>query len=29
VNDGGVSVGQAIIGGLHHVSCHTHAGNEH
>ncbi len=29
VNDGGVSVGQAIIGGLHHVSCDTHAGNEH
>ena len=29
VNDGGVSVGQAIIGGLHHVSCHTHAGNEY
>jgi hydrogenase maturation protein HypF len=28
VNDGGVSVGQAIIGGLQHVSCHTHAGNQ-
>jgi hydrogenase maturation protein HypF len=28
VNDGGVSVGQAIIGGLQHVSCHTHAGNK-
>jgi hydrogenase maturation protein HypF len=27
VNDGGISVGQAIIGGLQHVSCHTHAGN--
>jgi hydrogenase maturation protein HypF len=28
VNDGGISVGQAIIGGLQHVSCHTHAGNK-
>jgi hydrogenase maturation protein HypF len=28
VNDGGVSLGQAIIGGLQHVSRHTHAGNE-
>jgi hydrogenase maturation protein HypF len=28
VNDGGVSVGQAIIGGLQHVSRHTHAGNK-
>lgn len=28
INDGGVSIGQAIIGGLQHVSCHTHAGYE-
>ena len=28
VNDGGVSVGQAIIGGMQHVSRHPHAGNE-
>jgi hydrogenase maturation protein HypF len=28
INDGGVSIGQAIIGGLQHVSCHTHARNE-
>jgi len=28
INDGGVSVGQAIIGGLQHVSSHTHAGYE-
>jgi hydrogenase maturation protein HypF len=28
VNDGGISIGQVIIGGLQHVSCHTHAGNE-
>ncbi len=24
VNDGGISVGQAVIGGLQHVSCNTH-----
>jgi hydrogenase maturation protein HypF len=28
VNDGGVSIGQAIIGGMQHVSRHSHAGNE-
>ena len=28
VNDGGVSVGQAIIGGMQHVSRNSHAGNE-
>ncbi len=27
VNDGGISLGQAIIGGLNHVSRNTHAGN--
>ncbi len=27
VNDGGISFGQAIIGGLQHVSRNTHAGN--
>lgn len=27
VNDGGVSFGQTIIGGLHHVSCNSDAGN--
>ncbi len=25
INDGGISLGQAIIGGLHHVSCDSHA----
>ncbi len=28
INDGGVSIGQAIIGGLQHVSRHTNARNE-
>jgi hydrogenase maturation protein HypF len=27
VNDGGISLGQAIIGGLQHVSCNPNAGN--
>jgi hydrogenase maturation protein HypF len=28
INDGGVSIGQALIGGMQHVSCHSHAGYE-
>jgi len=28
INDGAISFGQTIIGGLQHVSCHPHAGDE-
>jgi len=29
VHDGGIAIGQAIIGGLRHVHCHSHAGSGH